>query len=625
MKHPAPTSPWRAPTTSRGVIMLMLAMATLLLPGFGDTAEAQVNSSPTTPTNVRVTWTTSNAVGVAWTPSKDDKGVVGYKVFRNGVEIGRNPTNKTANFLATGDMVHCGSSYQAGLQKVKNVMQANPGKILLTGDTVQALGKPFEYNCFNNVFGSVKNRMLAIPGNHEYNTANATPFFNYFGNKAGPPGKGYFGATWGSWKIIGLNTSCWEVGGCDVGSAQYNWLKRELEASTAACTVVMGHHPRWSTRNSGNATYLAPMYNLLYEHGAELWLAGDDHFYERYPELGRTGERNAKGIAQYIVGTGGYEKRGYGPYVNQGPNALVRQHEAFGVAAFEAAPRSYRMSFESEAGSLFNDQVSEPCHGPNAKVIQFRDRFLANNKTNTYRVAAYDAAGKTSALSAPVTATTGSNQSAPLPPPLTSEAPIGEFQFSNLLDNRVVVAGWALDPDTNAPINVHVYIDGVRKKVGPAITNRPDIAAAYGQGASHGFYLSVPTTNKVQTICVWAINNAGAPHTRLGCEITSARPQGRFNAVSATNGKIAVAGWAIDPDTRAKTRLHMFVDGTRVAGFDSGTNSDYVRVNYPGYGSNHGYYRRVNATPGQHNVCIWAINNTTGGGHRKLGCKTVTV
>ena len=153
-----------------------------------------------------------------------------------------------------------------------------------------------------------------------------------------------------------------------------------------------------------------------------------------------------------------------------------------------------------------------PCHGPNADVIKFRDRGLNNGKTHTYRVAAYDAAGATSALSAPITATTGSNQSNPLPPGLNSEAPIGEMQLTDMGNNEVAVAGWALDPDTNAPVNVHIFVDGVRKKVGPAITFRPDIGAAFGQGNNHGFYFRVPTTNNIQTICAWAINNAGTPH-----------------------------------------------------------------------------------------------------------------
>ncbi len=622
-----------APIRRRSLTSIMVALAVLAtlvavpiaVPSFSPAADAQSNPAPTTPTNVRVTWTSNSAVGLAWTPSKDDKGVIGYKVFRNGVEIGRNPTNNMARFLATGDMSHCGSQYQAGMQRVRNLMVANPGRILLAGDTVQAQGRASEFTCFNNVFGSVKSRMLAVPGNHEYNTANATPFFNYFAGQTGAPGKGWFGANWGSWKIIGLNTSCWEVGNCSVGTPQYNWLKAELEASTAACTVVLGHHPRWSTRNPGNAIYLKPMWDLLYDHGAEVWLAGDDHFYERYPALGKSGEPNAKGIAQYIVGVGGFETRGYGPYISEGPNAVVRHNESFGVAAFEAFPRSYKMTFKAEAGSKFNDRSTEPCHGPNASVIKFRDRQLANGSTHTYRVAAYDAAGKTSPLSPPISATVGSNQSNPLPPQLSNKAPIGEMQLTDMGNNEVIVAGWALDPDTNAPINVHIWIDGVRKKVGPALTNRPDIGAAFGQGNNHGFYFRVPTTNKIQEICAWAINNAGTPHKRLGCKLTSARPEGRLNAAFNNNGKIAVGGWAIDPDTRDNINIHLWVDGVRVRGFPTGTASPYARISYPGYSNNHGFFQQVNASPGSHNVCVWAINNTPGGGNRNLGCQTVTI
>lgn len=620
-------APLRRHSLAHILAAVAVLAALLAAPGFAPAADAQANFAPSVPANVRVTWTSNSAVGLSWTPSADDKGVIGYKVFRNGVEIGRNPTNNTARFIATGDMVHCGAQYQAGLRRVRDLMIQNPGRILIPGDSVQFAGAANEFTCFNNIFSAQKSRMLAVPGNHEYNTANATPFFNYFAGQTGAPGKGWFGANWGSWKIIGLNTSCWEpgVGGCHVGSTQYNWLKAELEASTAACTVVIGHHPRWSTRNQGNAVYLAPMWDLLYEHGVELWIAGDDHFYERYPSLGTTGEPNAKGIAQFIVGTGGFETRGYGPYINEGPNATVRHNESFGIAAFDAHARSYTMNFRAEAGSEFNDRTSEPCHGPNSSVIKFRDRGLNNGSTHTYRVAAYDAAGKTSALSAPVTATVGSNQSNPLSPALNSEAPIGEFQLADMRNNEVIVAGWALDPDTNAPINVHIRIDGVLKKVGPALTNRPDIGAAYGQGNNHGFYFRVPTTNKVQQICAWAINNAGTPHKRLGCKLTSAQPEGRVNAAFNNNGSIAVGGWAIDPDTRSNIKIHLFVDGVRRRVFSTGTASPYARISYPGYSNNHGYFQQYFAGPGTHNVCVWAINNTTtGGGHRRLGCQNVT-
>jgi chitodextrinase len=43
---------------------------------------------PTPPTSLRVTGTTATSIALAWNPGTDDQGVVGYRVLRNGVEIG---------------------------------------------------------------------------------------------------------------------------------------------------------------------------------------------------------------------------------------------------------------------------------------------------------------------------------------------------------------------------------------------------------------------------------------------------------------------------------------------------------------------------------------------------------
>ena len=376
-------------------------------------------------------------------------------------------------------------------------------------------------------------------------------------------------------------------------------------------------------RDSGNATYLAPLYNLAFQAGVELWLSGDDHFYERYPALGPQGEPHAGGITQMIVGTGGFETRGYGPFINQGPDALVRQNETFGAAAFQARPLSWQMSYEAVAGSPFNDQVSEPCHGPNSSVVRFRDRGLQNGSTHTYRVQAYDAAGKVSALSAPVSVTVGSNQSAPLPPGQNPEVPFGEFERATMSNGNLRVTGWALDPDTNAPINVQVYVDGVLRKTAPALTNRPDIGLRYGQGNNHGFFVQVPVSAKSHNVCVWAVNNNGNTDKRLGCRNTSARPEGRLLNATGANGKVTVSGWAIDPDTFDQTRLHLRIDGKFVRAFNTGTNSNFVRVSYPAYTGNHGYWQQVSVSPGPHRACVWALNNTTDGAHRLLGCRNV--
>jgi hypothetical protein len=83
----------------------------------------------------------------------------------------------------------------------------------------------------------------------------------------------------------------------------------------------------------------------------------------------------------------------------------------------------------------------------------------------------------------------------------------------------VHVAGWALDPDTAGPIDVHVYIDGVGYVV-RADTPRPDLAPYFpGYSTAHGFdaVLHRGTTGGIHSLCVFAINVAGGANSTLQC------------------------------------------------------------------------------------------------------------
>jgi len=61
------------------------------------------------------------------------------------------------------------------------------------------------------------------------------------------------------------------------------------------------------------------IWQALYDHRADLVLAGHDHDYERFGPQTATGALdNAAGVRSLVVGIGGKEKRGFGP---SGPTA----------------------------------------------------------------------------------------------------------------------------------------------------------------------------------------------------------------------------------------------------------------------------------------------------------------
>jgi len=134
--------------------------------------------------------------------------------------------------LAVGDIGSCDGTDD---EAVADLAARLPGTIALLGDIVYPDGSPTDFaDCFDPAWGSLRARIRPAPGNHEYQTTDASGYFSYFGAAAGPPGEGWFSYDLGAWHVIVLNSNCDEVGGCDAGSPQLAWLEADLAASGAA-------------------------------------------------------------------------------------------------------------------------------------------------------------------------------------------------------------------------------------------------------------------------------------------------------------------------------------------------------------------------------------------------------
>ncbi|HET6622980.1 MAG TPA: Calx-beta domain-containing protein, partial [Gaiellaceae bacterium] len=131
-------------------------------------------------------------------------------------------------------------------------------------------------------WGRLRSITRPVPGNHEYRTDGADGYFGYFGAAAGDPAKGYYSYDLGGWHLVALNSSCSEVGGCGAGSRQERWLRADLAASSAPCTLAYWHHPRFSSGSHGSDPSYEAFWRALYEAGADVVLVGHDHDYERF-------------------------------------------------------------------------------------------------------------------------------------------------------------------------------------------------------------------------------------------------------------------------------------------------------------------------------------------------------
>ena len=167
----------------------------------------------------------------------------------------------------------------------------------------------------------------------------------------------------GSWHLVSLPSNCRNANvDCSTGGTLDRWLQADLEAHRRACTLAFWHNPRW---NSPSATHPSSEFNVdafaqtLYDHGAEVVLSGDNHNYERFAPQNGTGARDdAKGLTQFVVGTGGKVLM---PFVGTAPNSVARDDQHFGALRLALHPTSYAWQFVTETGAVA-DSGSKPCH-----------------------------------------------------------------------------------------------------------------------------------------------------------------------------------------------------------------------------------------------------------------------
>lgn len=278
------------------------------------------------------------------------------------------PTQRLASPTATrapdpvlvgaGDTAACDS---AGAKETAKLLGQIPGTIFVAGDLAYPNGTGAEFaNCYGATWGQYTARTRPAPGNHEYGTTGAAAYFAYFGAAAGNPNEGYYSYDLGAWHIVVLNSNCDQIGGCGPGSPQEQWLRADLAAHPAFCTLAYWHHPRFSSGPHGSNAALQPLWQALYDGGADVVLNGHDHDYERFAPQTPTGVLDrARGIREFVVGTGGRSH-----YTIKQPiaNSEVHNDTAFGVLKLTLHPRGYDWQFIPVAGQRFADAGSASCH-----------------------------------------------------------------------------------------------------------------------------------------------------------------------------------------------------------------------------------------------------------------------
>jgi len=255
-----------------------------------------------------------------------------------------------AVLLAVGDIGTCNDTND---DAVAGLAARLPGTIALLGDIVYPDGGISDYEkCFDPAWGPLRARLRPAQGNHDYESSDASGYYDYFGAGVGTPGEGWYSYDLGTWHIVVLNSDCSGVGGCDDGSPQMAWLKADLLAHPALCTLAYWHHPRYSSGQHGDEPMMEPFWQALAAAGADLVLSGHDHDYERLAPV--------NGIRSFVVGTGGHSL--YDFTAPPDAHTEVRADDSYGLLALTLGVGRYSWQFVPIPGDVLNDSGTDTCH-----------------------------------------------------------------------------------------------------------------------------------------------------------------------------------------------------------------------------------------------------------------------
>lgn len=300
----------------------------------------------------------------AW-PKKADKKIVGADLASSVYSV-----------AVLGDIA-CSPTEKAQVEKtfateckaddvLAQVVAAKPQSVLLVGDLQYDRGLTADFNAsFLPSWNKTGLSGYAVPGNHEYGITAAQGYFNSLKNTSisiGDNDGGYYAAKLGDWQVIGLNSNCEYIGGCGEDSEQYKWLENELNVMEPGCSLVMWHHPVFTSGKYANdqssRERMRAIWALLEKHDVDLVLSGHDHIYERFIGLKSDGSILASAPRQFVVGTGGRSL-----YIPSGTKTLGSEFvlSSYGFLSLNLAKNSYGWKFIDTEGKI-RDEGRQTCN-----------------------------------------------------------------------------------------------------------------------------------------------------------------------------------------------------------------------------------------------------------------------
>lgn len=261
---------------------------------------------------------------------------------------------------AAGDLASCESDGdEATAALLDDLVATDPGSFLALGDLAYQRGSAEEFaNCYEPSWGRHRERTIPTPGNHEYMTKDAAPYFNYFGPIAGESGQAWNAFEFRSWHLVVLDSNCDKV---DCG-AEARWLEESMAALSPGpgwCTLAIWHHPRWSSGSRhGSDPRTDTLWRILFEGGADVVLTAHDHDYERFVPVDAKGSADPDGMVEFVVGTGGRSLYEFGTILS---TSAAHDNSTYGVLKLSLRAGAYDWAFVPTTDGGFTDSGTAAC------------------------------------------------------------------------------------------------------------------------------------------------------------------------------------------------------------------------------------------------------------------------
>lgn len=184
------------------------------------------------------------------------------------------------------------------------------------------------------------NRFFSVMGNHDWDNGvdRYTSYFDFPGNER------YYDFTLGRIHFFMIDSDPREPDGIDAGSAQAQWLKAKLQASTSTFNVVMMHHPPYASGEEGPEPAMRWPFK---QWGADVVIAGHTHNYERLNI----------GAMTYLIDGAGAATDPIGPAV---PGSVVRDNSDVGALLISANDMAMTFQYQLRSGQVVDTFTLRP-------------------------------------------------------------------------------------------------------------------------------------------------------------------------------------------------------------------------------------------------------------------------